>query len=99
MTLENLLKKQRQQLFISPFKRIRDSSPLYQEEDENPNEKPIFNKETMMYKTHEIKSEMLKECKKIAPALFKKAGPDCVYGKCGEGKMSCKHPRKEDEFE
>ena len=51
------------------------------------------------WEIREMTTEMLKECKKIAPALFKKAGPDCVYGKCGEGKMSCKHPRKEDEFE
>ena len=50
------------------------------------------------WEIREMATEMLKECKKIAPALFKKAGPDCVYGKCGEGKMSCKHPRKEDEF-
>ena len=51
------------------------------------------------WEIREMATEMLKACKKIAPALFKKAGPDCVYGKCGEGKMSCKHPRKEDEFE
>ena len=51
------------------------------------------------WEIREMATEMLKECKKIAPALFKKAGPDCVYGKCGEGQMSCKHPRKEDEFE
>ena len=51
------------------------------------------------WEIREMATEMLKECKKIASALFKKAGPDCVYGKCGEGKMSCKHPRKEDEFE
>ena len=51
------------------------------------------------WEIREMATEMLKECKKIAPALFKKAGPDCLYGKCGEGKMSCKHPRKEDEFE
>ena len=51
------------------------------------------------WEIREMATEMLKECKKIAPTLFKKAGPDCVYGKCGEGKMSCKHPRKEDEFE
>ena len=51
------------------------------------------------WEIREMATEMLRECKKIAPALFKKAGPDCVYGKCGEGKMSCKHPRKEDEFE
>lgn len=50
------------------------------------------------WEIREMATEMLKECKKIAPALFKKAGPDCVYGKCREGKMSCKHPRKEDDF-
>ena len=50
------------------------------------------------WEIREMATEMLKECKKIAPALFKKAGPDCVYGKCGEGKMSCGHPRKENEF-
>ena len=43
--------------------------------------------------------EMLKECKKVAPTLFKKAGPDCTYGKCGEGSMSCGNPRKPEEFE
>ena len=42
--------------------------------------------------------EMLKECKKVAPTLFKKAGPDCTYGKCGEGSMSCGNPRKPEEF-
>lgn len=42
--------------------------------------------------------EMLKECKKVAPTLFKKAGPDCTFGKCGEGSMSCGHPRKPEEF-
>ena len=50
------------------------------------------------WEIREMATEMLKECKKIAPALFKKAGPDCVYGKCGEGNMSCGHPRKESEF-
>lgn len=34
--------------------------------------------------------EMLKIVLKIAPAIFKKAGPSCVRGKCSEGKMSCK---------
>ena len=50
------------------------------------------------WEIREMATEMLKECKKIAPALFKKAGPDCVYSKCGEGNMSCGHPRKENEF-
>ena len=50
------------------------------------------------WEIRKMATEMLKECKKIAPALFKKAGPDCVYSKCGEGNMSCGHPRKENEF-
>ena len=30
------------------------------------------------------------ECRKVAPVLFEKAGPDCVAkGTCKEGKMSC----------
>jgi thymidylate synthase (FAD) len=33
---------------------------------------------------------MLKECKKVAPVLFKNAGPKCMaLGHCPEGKMSC----------
>lgn len=34
-------------------------------------------------------TEMLREAKKVAPVLFKDAGPGCVKGKCPEGKMSC----------
>ena len=33
--------------------------------------------------------EMLLAVKPVAPLLFKGAGPDCVTGECGEGKMSC----------
>lgn len=33
--------------------------------------------------------EMIKEVKKVAPALFKNAGPNCLVGPCPEGKMSC----------
>lgn len=51
------------------------------------------------WEIREMATEMLKECKKVAPALFKKAGPDCVYGKCGEGKMSCGKPKKASDFE
>jgi len=32
---------------------------------------------------------MLKEVKKVAPHLFEKAGPPCLYGPCKEGKMTC----------
>ena len=28
-------------------------------------------------------------CVKVAPHLFKNAGPSCVAGACPEGKMSC----------
>ncbi len=34
--------------------------------------------------------EMLKIVLRVAPAIFKNAGPSCVRGKCSEGKMSCK---------
>ncbi len=33
--------------------------------------------------------EMLWQCKEIAPTIFKKAGPACLYSPCPEGKMSC----------
>lgn len=46
-----------------------------------------------------VADEMLRQCKKVAPNLFKYAGPSCLYGKCSEGKMSCGNPRKVDDFE
>ena len=36
-----------------------------------------------------LAQEMLLEVLKVAPGLFKKAGPPCVKGICPEGKMSC----------
>lgn len=33
--------------------------------------------------------EMLRLCLGVAPRLFRTAGPACVRGACGEGKMSC----------
>jgi thymidylate synthase (FAD) len=36
----------------------------------------------------EIATEMLRQAKKVAPALFVNAGPSCVEsGSCSEGKM------------
>lgn len=32
---------------------------------------------------------MLAECRKVAPHLFKNAGPSCLSGGCPEGKMTC----------
>ena len=36
-----------------------------------------------------LATEMLRQVKQIAPSIFAMAGPDCVYGACGEGVMSC----------
>lgn len=41
------------------------------------------------WEIRELACEMLKLVKEVAPNLFKKSGPPCVYGKCPEGKMSC----------
>lgn len=42
--------------------------------------------------------EMLRVCKAEAYDLFKDAGPGCVRGSCPEGKMSCKRPRRLEEW-
>ena len=36
-----------------------------------------------------VANQMLALVSKVAPNLFKKAGPPCLYGACPEGKMSC----------
>lgn len=41
------------------------------------------------WEIRELATEMLRQVKQIAPALFRKAGPPCVSGPCPEGKMSC----------
>lgn len=41
------------------------------------------------WEIRELATEMLKLLKKIAPRLFKYAGPACITGKCPEGKFSC----------
>lgn len=41
-----------------------------------------------------VADEMLRQCNKIAPLLFKYAGPSCVKGECREGKMSCREAVK-----
>jgi len=33
--------------------------------------------------------EILKLVREVSPLLFAKAGPSCLYGKCGEGSYSC----------
>ena len=37
----------------------------------------------------DVADQMLREVSKVAPNLFKKAGPSCVAGACPEGKMTC----------
>lgn len=42
------------------------------------------------WEIRELAWRMLVECRKVAPVLFEKAGPNCVArGICTEGKMSC----------
>ena len=41
------------------------------------------------WEIRELAWEMLKICRREAPALFRDAGPACASGPCGEGKMSC----------
>ncbi len=49
-----------------------------------------FNCNRAQWEIRELAWKMLMECRKVAPVLFEKAGPDCVAkGTCKEGKMSC----------
>lgn len=42
------------------------------------------------WEIREVAWQMLRLVLTVAPNLFEKAGPKCVNGSCGEGKMSCK---------
>lgn len=41
------------------------------------------------WEIRQLAEEMLKLVLEVAPHLFQKAGPPCVFGPCPEGKMSC----------
>ena len=41
------------------------------------------------WEIREMATLMLQEVKKVAPVIFKDAGPGCVKDKCPEGKMTC----------
>ena len=41
------------------------------------------------WEIRELAFEMFRQCRKVAPVLFSKAGPSCLYGPCKEGKMTC----------
>ncbi len=45
--------------------------------------------ERAQWEIRDMAEKMYKEVQNVAPTLFKKAGPPCVFGKCPEGKMSC----------
>lgn len=36
-----------------------------------------------------VANEMLRLCYSVAPTIFRFAGPQCVRGRCAEGKMTC----------
>ncbi|MHC1720088.1 MAG: FAD-dependent thymidylate synthase [Clostridiaceae bacterium] len=41
------------------------------------------------WEIRELAFEMLKQVKKVSPAIFKYAGPSCLNDKCPEGNMTC----------
>lgn len=41
------------------------------------------------WEIRELATEMLRLVKQVAPLLFAKAGPSCLYGPCSEGAYSC----------
>jgi len=41
------------------------------------------------WEIRKMAEEMLKLVKKIAPTIFQKAGPGCLYAPCPEGDYSC----------
>ena len=57
----------------------------------------FFNKRCCSRAQDEIRAvadEMLRQCREVAPVLFKNAGAPCVSGKCPEGSMSCGKAKK-----
>ena len=45
--------------------------------------------ERAQWEIRDMAEKMYYEVIRVAPVLFKKAGPPCAFGKCPEGKMSC----------
>ncbi len=41
------------------------------------------------WEIRELAWQMLDTVREVSPHIFKKAGPSCLYGACGEGKMTC----------
>jgi len=51
------------------------------------------------WEIREMAWQMLKACKKVAPRMFRDAGPSCMRGPCPEGKRSCGMKWKEERHE
>ena len=49
------------------------------------------------WEIREMAWQMLKECKKVAPRMFRDAGPSCMRVPCPEGKRSCGMKWKDEE--
>lgn len=41
------------------------------------------------WEIRDVARQMLAQCYAVAPTIFRMAGPSCVRGACGEGKMCC----------
>ncbi len=50
------------------------------------------------WEIQDVANQMLALVSKVAPSLFKNAGPSCLRGNCSEGKMSCGKPQEVREF-
>lgn len=50
------------------------------------------------WEIRDVAIKMLEIVMEVCPSLFKYAGPECLRGKCPEGKMSCKEMKKVNEF-
>ncbi len=50
------------------------------------------------WEIQEVANQMLKIVYDLAPDIFKKAGPPCLYGPCPEGNMSCGKANEIKEF-
>ena len=46
------------------------------------------------WEIQDVANQMLALVSKVAPNLFKNAGPSCINGACSEGKMSCGKPEE-----
>ena len=50
------------------------------------------------WEIRDVANKMLALVSEVAPELFKKSGPPCLYGSCPEGKMSCGKAKQVKEF-